>query len=71
MAKLTSQATEAAGDLRATIGESAKDISERAREVAINAADSTIGFAKKYPVHTALGALGVGCLLGYMARKPK
>jgi hypothetical protein len=50
---------------------SAREVTERAREVAEEAADSTIGFAKKYPIHTALGALGVGCLVGFLARKPK
>lgn len=71
MSKVTSQATDAASDLRSSLGDSAKDISERAREVAATAAESTMNFAKKYPVHTALGALGVGCIVGFLARKPK
>lgn len=71
MSKISGQVSEAASDAQSTLGNAAKDISGRARDVAMNAADSTISFAKKYPLHTALGALGVGCLVGYFSRKPK
>ncbi len=71
MSKLTSETNEVKNDLRSQFSDTAKDVTERAREVASSAADSTIGFAKKYPIHTAIGALGVGCVVGFLARKPK
>ena len=59
------------GGIGGNIASQAKDITERARELATGAADSSISFAKKYPVHTALGALGVGCVVGFLARRQR
>ncbi|HVJ65348.1 MAG TPA: hypothetical protein VM901_08845 [Bdellovibrionota bacterium] len=68
MSKVSTQGTEIKSGFE-NFTSSARDVTERAREVANNAADTTIGFAKKYPIHTALGALGVGCIVGFLARR--
>lgn len=69
MSKISNQVSGSVDEAHSTLMGAAKDITERARETAIDAAESSINFAKKYPVHTALGALGVGCLVGYLSRK--
>lgn len=49
--------------------ESVSDLSERVKDVSSNIAQESIAFAKKYPIHTAIGAALVGFFIGAFSQK--
>lgn len=50
------------------LSQSVNDMTERVKAAADTAVTESLNFAKKYPVHTALGAIAVGFVVGFFAR---
>lgn len=50
------------------LSQSVNDMTERVKAAADTAVTESINFAKKYPVHTALGAIAIGFVVGFFAR---
>lgn len=48
------------------VGSTIEDYSGRFAEVASDVSSRTLGTIKKYPIHTALAAAGIGFLVGSM-----
>ncbi|MCE3012893.1 MAG: hypothetical protein LW878_07465 [Proteobacteria bacterium] len=48
------------------VGSTIEDYSGRFAEVASDISSRTLGTIKKYPIHTALAAAGIGFLVGSM-----
>lgn len=50
------------------LSQSVNDMTDRVKAAADTAVSESLSFAKKYPVHTALGAIAVGFVIGFFAR---
>lgn len=50
------------------LSQSVNDMTDRVKAAADTAVTESLNFAKKYPVHTALGAVAVGFVIGFFAR---
>lgn len=48
--------------------EYATDMVAKVRNVSSDAMKDSIGFVKRYPIHTALGAVAVGFFAGYLLK---
>lgn len=53
------------------LSQSMNDMTDRVKAAADTAVTESINFAKKYPVHTALGAIAIGFVAGFFARSGK
>ena len=53
----------------ANIKESALDFGSNIREKSETAVDDAVDFAKRYPLHTALGAGLIGFTIGFISRR--
>lgn len=51
--------------------DSITDLSSRVRSASTEVAEKSIGFMKKYPIHSALGAALIGFLIGNLSQKSK
>ncbi len=50
------------------LSQSVNEMTERVKAAADTAVTESLNFAKKYPVHTALGAVALGFVIGFFAR---
>lgn len=50
------------------LSQSMNDMTERVKKAADTAVTESINFAKKYPLHTALGAIAIGFIAGFLVR---
>ena len=68
--KKVEEAYDSAEDKLSAVAQNLHDMSDKVKKASSDLADRSVELAQKYPVHTALGAVAVGFILGaFIARR--
>lgn len=69
--KRVEDAYDSAEDKLSAVAQNLSDISEKVKKASSDLADRSVEIAQKYPLHTALGAVAVGFVVGALVARRK